>query len=137
MKLLSLASMMIPEAIVGGVIYFAPVLLYPSFDTERPFGPEGREEAGKLGRLEPRGRAAAKVDGREGRRGREPVRPGPAAPLPEQLVHEAPGRHVPADRDGEVAVAAAAGAEGDVEVEVHGWRLGGSSPKVIVEGWPS
>ena len=40
MKLLSLASMMIPEAIVGGVIYFAPVLLYPSFDTERPFGPD-------------------------------------------------------------------------------------------------
>ena len=30
--------MMLPEALVGGVIYFAPVLLYPTFGTPRPFG---------------------------------------------------------------------------------------------------
>jgi putative copper resistance protein D len=37
-RLISLALMMIPEALVGAVIYFAPVPLYPSFDTTRPFG---------------------------------------------------------------------------------------------------
>ena len=36
--MLSLASMMIPEAVVGGVIYFASVVLYPVFDSARPFG---------------------------------------------------------------------------------------------------
>lgn len=37
-KLVSLATMMLPEALVGGVIYFAPVLLYPTFGAPRPFG---------------------------------------------------------------------------------------------------
>lgn len=40
-KLLSLGALMIPEAIVGAVIYFAPVVLYPTFATaDRPFGPD-------------------------------------------------------------------------------------------------
>ena len=29
---------MIPEALIGAVIYFSPVVLYPAFDVERPFG---------------------------------------------------------------------------------------------------
>ena len=37
-RLASLALMMIPEAITGAVIYFAPVILYPAFDKVRPFG---------------------------------------------------------------------------------------------------
>jgi putative copper resistance protein D len=37
-RLLSLALMMVPEAITGAVIYFAPVVLYPAFDRPRPFG---------------------------------------------------------------------------------------------------
>ncbi|CAB4910351.1 MAG: hypothetical protein F2806_07940 [Actinobacteria bacterium] len=37
-RLASLALMMIPEAITGAVIYFAPVILYPAFDRARPFG---------------------------------------------------------------------------------------------------
>ena len=37
-RLLSLALMMIPEAITGAVIYFASVVLYPAFDQPRPFG---------------------------------------------------------------------------------------------------
>lgn len=37
-KLISLGAMMIPEAIVGAVIYFAPVVLYPTFARDRPFG---------------------------------------------------------------------------------------------------
>jgi putative copper resistance protein D len=37
-RLLSLALMMIPEAIVGAVLYFATAILYPTFDTVRPFG---------------------------------------------------------------------------------------------------
>ncbi|MFA7323008.1 MAG: cytochrome c oxidase assembly protein [Candidatus Nanopelagicales bacterium] len=37
-RLLSLGLMMIPEAITGAVIYFAPVILYPVFDKARPFG---------------------------------------------------------------------------------------------------
>lgn len=37
-RLASLALMMIPEALTGAVIYFAPVLLYPAFDKVRPFG---------------------------------------------------------------------------------------------------
>ena len=35
---MSLAVMMIPEAIVGAVIYFASAVLYPTFAAERPFG---------------------------------------------------------------------------------------------------
>jgi putative copper resistance protein D len=38
-RLISLGLMMIPEALIGAVIYFSPVILYPAFDTERPFGP--------------------------------------------------------------------------------------------------
>lgn len=38
-RLLSLGTMMFPEALVGAVIYFASVPLYPAFDTIRPFGP--------------------------------------------------------------------------------------------------
>ena len=37
-RLASLALMMIPEAATGAVIYFAPVMLYPYFNTKRPFG---------------------------------------------------------------------------------------------------
>ncbi len=37
-RLISMALMMIPEALVGAVIYFAPVVLYPSFGADRPFG---------------------------------------------------------------------------------------------------
>ena len=37
-RLVSLGLMMIPEALIGAVIYFSPVVLYPAFDVERPFG---------------------------------------------------------------------------------------------------
>jgi putative copper resistance protein D len=37
-RLLSLGTMMFPEALVGAVIYFASVPLYSAFDTVRPFG---------------------------------------------------------------------------------------------------
>jgi putative membrane protein len=37
-RLISMSLMMIPEAIVGAVIYFASVVLYPSFGPDRPFG---------------------------------------------------------------------------------------------------
>ena len=37
-RLASLALMMIPEAATGAIIYFAPVILYPFFDTKRAFG---------------------------------------------------------------------------------------------------
>lgn len=37
-RLISMALMMIPEGLVGAVIYFAPVVLYPSFGADRPFG---------------------------------------------------------------------------------------------------
>ena len=37
-RLVSLALMMIPEGVVGAVIYFSPVVLYPSFARDRPFG---------------------------------------------------------------------------------------------------
>src|SRR5919112_2463871 len=50
----------------------------------------------------------------------------PARPLPQDQLGEAVRRHVAPDRDGEIAVAAAAGAEGDVNVEVHAgiyWAL--------------
>lgn len=38
-RLLSLGTMMFPEALVGAVIYFASVPLYSAFDRPRPFGP--------------------------------------------------------------------------------------------------
>lgn len=38
-RLGSLALMMVPEALVGAVIYFASVPLYGTFDKPRPFGP--------------------------------------------------------------------------------------------------
>jgi putative copper resistance protein D len=37
-RLLSLAAMMVPEAIVGAVLYFASRPLYPFYDQIRPFG---------------------------------------------------------------------------------------------------
>lgn len=37
-RLISLGLMMIPEAIIGAVIYFSPVVLYDGYDTVRPFG---------------------------------------------------------------------------------------------------
>lgn len=37
-RLLSLAAMMVPEAIVGAVLYFASRPLYPFYDQPRPFG---------------------------------------------------------------------------------------------------
>lgn len=37
-RLMSLALMMIPEAIVGAVIYFASAVLYPTFAAKRSFG---------------------------------------------------------------------------------------------------
>ncbi|MBI1350104.1 MAG: hypothetical protein GC156_03200 [Actinomycetales bacterium] len=37
-RLLSLGLMMIPEAVVGAVIYFSPVVLYDGYDVRRPFG---------------------------------------------------------------------------------------------------
>ena len=39
-RLVSMALMMVPEALVGAVIYFASVVLYPTFDIDRPFGPD-------------------------------------------------------------------------------------------------
>ena len=38
-RLLSLGLMMIPEALIGAVIYFSPVILYDGYDTVRDFGP--------------------------------------------------------------------------------------------------
>ena len=39
-RLISLALMMIPEATIGAVIYFSPVVLYDGYDITRPFGLE-------------------------------------------------------------------------------------------------
>ena len=39
-RMLSMASMMVPETITGAVIYFASVVLYPAFPVDRPFGPD-------------------------------------------------------------------------------------------------
>lgn len=50
-RLLSLALMMVPEAIVGAVLYFASTVLYPYFDTERPFGPDPRADQQLAGAL--------------------------------------------------------------------------------------
>ena len=50
-RILSLATMMIPEAIVGGVIYFASVVLYPAFATDRPFGPDPKSDQQLSGAL--------------------------------------------------------------------------------------
>ena len=37
-RLISLALMMMPEATIGAVIYFSPVVLYDGYDNARPFG---------------------------------------------------------------------------------------------------
>ena len=37
-RLISLTLMMIPEATIGAVIYFSPVVLYDGYDNARPFG---------------------------------------------------------------------------------------------------
>jgi len=39
-RLISLGLMMIPEATIGAVIYFSPVVLYDGYDVARPFGLE-------------------------------------------------------------------------------------------------
>lgn len=39
-RLISLGLMMIPEAMVGAVVYFSPVVLYDAYETVRPFGLE-------------------------------------------------------------------------------------------------
>ena len=40
LRLLSMALMMLPEAAIGAVIYFAPVVMYPAYESVvRPFGP--------------------------------------------------------------------------------------------------
>ena len=50
-RLASLALMMIPEAITGAIIYFSPVMIYPFFDTERPFGPSALDDQHLSGAL--------------------------------------------------------------------------------------
>lgn len=50
-RLISMSLMMIPEAIVGAVIYFSSVVLYPAFDTERPFGLDPLEDQQLAGAL--------------------------------------------------------------------------------------
>ena len=37
-RLISLGLMMIPEATIGAVVYFSPVILYSSYNVARPFG---------------------------------------------------------------------------------------------------
>ena len=50
-RLISMALMMLPEGLVGAVIYFAPVVLYPSFGSDRPFGPNPLEDQQLAGAL--------------------------------------------------------------------------------------
>ena len=50
-RLLSLGTMMFPEALVGAVIYFASVPLYSAFDQARPFGPEVLDDQRLAGAL--------------------------------------------------------------------------------------
>ena len=50
-RLISLGLMMIPEATVGAVIYFSPVVLYDGFDTIRPFGPDALSDQQLAGGL--------------------------------------------------------------------------------------
>jgi cytochrome c oxidase assembly factor CtaG len=50
-RLISMSLMMIPEAIVGAVIYFSSVVLYPSFAKERPFGLDPLEDQQLAGAL--------------------------------------------------------------------------------------
>jgi cytochrome c oxidase assembly factor CtaG len=51
LRLLSLALMMIPEATIGAVVYFSPVILYASYDTVRPFGLDARHDQQLAGAL--------------------------------------------------------------------------------------
>jgi cytochrome c oxidase assembly factor CtaG len=50
-RLLSLALMMIPEATIGAVIYFSPVILYDTYDTVRTFGLDARHDQQLAGAL--------------------------------------------------------------------------------------
>ncbi len=50
-RLLSLGLMMIPEATIGAAIYFAPVILYDSYDTIRPFGLDASHDQKLAGAL--------------------------------------------------------------------------------------
>ena len=78
-----------------------------------------------LGR-EPRGRAPTEIDRVKGRcelPGRMRL---PAGPLALDGVNERCRRRFPTYRNGKVAVAAPPGAEGDVDVEVHARKYGGT-----------
>lgn len=50
-RLLSLGTMMIPEAIVGAVIYFSPVVLYNGYETIRTFGLSAMQDQQLAGAL--------------------------------------------------------------------------------------
>jgi putative membrane protein len=51
MRLMSLALMMIPEATIGAVVYFSPVILYDAYDTVRPFGLDAMHDQQLAGAL--------------------------------------------------------------------------------------
>ena len=51
-RLASMSIMMVPEAIVGAVIYFSPVVLYSVFaEASRPFGPDAKSDQQMAGAL--------------------------------------------------------------------------------------
>ena len=50
-RLVSLALMMIPEATIGAVVYFSPVVLYDTYDTVRPFGLDAMSDQKLAGAL--------------------------------------------------------------------------------------
>ena len=51
-RLASMSIMMVPEAIVGAVIYFSPVVLYSVFaEASRPFGPDAKADQQMAGAL--------------------------------------------------------------------------------------
>lgn len=50
-RLVSLALMMIPEATIGAVVYFSPVVLYDTYDTVRPFGLDSMSDQKLAGAL--------------------------------------------------------------------------------------
>lgn len=50
-RLISLGLMMVPEATIGAVIYFSPVVLYDGYDTVRPFGLGAMEDQQLSGAL--------------------------------------------------------------------------------------
>src|SRR6185503_15744809 len=88
-----------------------------------PVGADLVQQPRDGGWSDPRGSATTEVDGPDLRR----QLPGgivlPDTPLPEHRIDILFGGHLPSDRDRKVAIAAAAGAEGDMEVEVHAGNL--------------